>query len=58
MYRKSISEADFANSFLVFYMDVENEVGAPMAVGETLPSHTYLEAGIYDVKVVAQSAEY
>lgn len=49
------AEADFANSFLVFYGDVENEVGTPMAVGETLPAHTYSEAGVYDVRVVAQS---
>lgn len=55
-YNLSVSaEADYANSFLVFYGDTENEVGTSMAVGETLPPHTYESAGIYDVKVVAQS---
>lgn len=49
------AEADYANSFLVFYGDQENEEGTPMAVGETLPAYTYDEAGIYNVTVVAQS---
>lgn len=47
--------ADYANSFMVYYGDVENETGTPMAVGETLPPHTYAEAGNYDVTVVAES---
>ena len=49
------AEADYANSFLVYYGDDENEEGTPMAVGETLPPYPYDEAGIYDIKVVAQS---
>lgn len=49
------AKADYANSFTVFYGDVENEVGTPMEVGETLPPHTYAEDGIYDVRVVANS---
>ena len=47
--------ADYANSFMVYYGDTENEVGTPMAVGETLAAHTYAEAGMYDVRVVAES---
>lgn len=49
------AEADYANSFTVYYGDVENEEGTPMAVGETLPPHTYAQDGIYDVRVVANS---
>lgn len=49
------AEADYANSFTVYYGDVENEEGTPMAVGETLPPHTYAEDGIYNVRVVANS---
>jgi len=31
----------YAKSFLVYYGDVANEVGTPMAIGQTLPAHTY-----------------
>ncbi|TVZ26137.1 hypothetical protein JM83_1087 [Gillisia sp. Hel_I_86] len=55
-YNLTISaEADYANSFTVYYGDIEGEEGTPMAVGETLPPHTYAESGIYDVRVVANS---
>ncbi len=47
--------ADFANGFLVYYGDVTNETGTPMAVGQTLPPHTYPSAGTYQLKVVALS---
>ncbi|MDO9254076.1 MAG: hypothetical protein Q7U54_01085 [Bacteroidales bacterium] len=45
----------YAKSFLVYYGDVANEVGTPMAIGETLPAHTYLTDGPFDLKVVALS---
>ncbi|MBY0481003.1 MAG: hypothetical protein K2Q21_06595 [Chitinophagaceae bacterium] len=45
----------YANSFLVFYGDVANETGTPMAIGQTLPAHIYPAGGPYDLKVVAQS---
>jgi hypothetical protein len=45
----------YANSFLVYYGDVPNEVGTPMAVGQELPAHTYPAGGPYDLKVIAQS---
>ena len=55
-YDLSVSaEADYANGFMVYYGDMENEEGTPLAVGETLPPHTYAEAGMYDVRVVALS---
>lgn len=47
--------ADYANSFLVYFGDVTGEVGTPMAVGQTLPAHTYASAGTYNLKVVALS---
>lgn len=47
--------ADFANGFLVYYGDVANEIGTPMAVGQTLPPHTYPNAGTYQLRVVALS---
>ncbi|MNQ29121.1 hypothetical protein D3C85_424310 [compost metagenome] len=49
------AKADYANSFLVYFGDVANEVGTPLAVGETTPSHTYAVGGAYTVKVVALS---
>ena len=49
------AQADYANSFTVYYGDVQDETGISMAVGETLPPHTYAEDGIYDVRVVANS---
>lgn len=45
----------YAKSFLVYYGDVANEVGTPLAVGEKLPAHTYPAGGPYDLKVVALS---
>ncbi|MEO7445942.1 MAG: hypothetical protein ABIT96_00425 [Ferruginibacter sp.] len=45
----------YANSFLVYYGDVANEVGTPMAVGQTLPAHIYPSGGPYVLKVVALS---
>ncbi|MBA2501205.1 MAG: hypothetical protein H0V30_15925 [Chitinophagaceae bacterium] len=45
----------YANSFLVYYGDVANEVGTPLAVGQTLPAHIYPAGGPYDLRVVAQS---
>jgi len=47
--------ADFAKSFLVYYGDVANEVGTPLAIGQKLPAHTYPAGGPYDLKVVALS---
>ncbi|MDZ4147741.1 MAG: hypothetical protein U1C58_05610 [Flavobacteriaceae bacterium] len=48
------AKADYARSFLVFFGDVPNEVGTPMAIGQTL-NHTYELGGVYDVKVIAES---
>lgn len=48
------AKADFANSFLVFFGDVVNETATPMAVGQSV-NHTYDLAGVYDVKVIAES---
>jgi hypothetical protein len=47
--------AKYAKSFLVYYGDVANEVGTPMATGQTLPAHIYPAGGPYDLKVVALS---
>ncbi len=45
-----------AKSFLVYYGDVTNEVGTPMAIGQTLPAHIYPATGApFVLKVVAQS---
>jgi hypothetical protein len=46
----------YAKSFLVYYGDVANEVGTPLAIGQTLPAHIY-PAGTtpYTLKVVASS---
>ena len=52
---KVSATALYANSFLVYYGDVANEVGTPMAVGQTLPAHSYPPGGPYDLKVIAQS---
>ena len=49
------AEADYAKGFLVYYGDVPNEVGTPMAIDETLPPHTYPGPGVYNLKVVALS---
>jgi len=44
----------YAASFLVYFGDVANETGTPVATGAEV-SHTYATAGNYDVKVVALS---
>jgi hypothetical protein len=46
--------ADYAASYLVYFGDVANEVGTPLANGAEL-SHDYAAAGTYAVKVVALS---
>ncbi len=48
------AKADYANSFLVFFGDVANEAGTPLAVDQSV-NHTYAVAGVYDVKVIAES---
>lgn len=48
--------ADYADSFLVYYGDVDNEVGTPLAVGGQLPAHTYPATGApFTMRVVALS---
>ena len=49
------AKALYAKSFLVYFGDVANEVGTPMAIGEKLPAHTYPAGGPFDLKVVALS---
>jgi hypothetical protein len=49
------AEALYANSFRVFYGDVANEAGTPLAVGAELPAHIYPAGGPYVLKVVANS---
>ena len=49
------AKAEYAKSFLVYYGDVTNEVGTPMALRTTLPAHIYPAGGPYDLKVVALS---
>ena len=44
----------YAASYLVYFGDVPNEVGTPMASGAEV-SHTYAASGNYTVKVVALS---
>ena len=44
----------YAASYLVYFDDVANEVGTPLAAGAEV-SHTYANAGTYNVKVVALS---
>jgi hypothetical protein len=46
----------YAKSFLVYYGDVTNEVGTPMAIDQELPAHTYpATGGPFVLKVIAQS---
>lgn len=52
---KVSATATYAKSFLVYFGDVANEVGTPLAIGATTPLHTYASGGAYDVKVVALS---
>ena len=44
----------YAASYLVYFGDVANETGTPLAAGAEV-SHTYSSAGTYNVKVVALS---
>jgi hypothetical protein len=44
----------YAASYVVYFGDVPNEVGTPLATGAEA-SHTYAAAGTYQVKVVALS---
>lgn len=48
------ADALYAASYLVYFGDVANEVGTPLANGAEA-SHDYADAGTYDVKVVALS---
>lgn len=48
------ADAKYAASYLVYFGDVANEVGTPLAAGAQV-SHTYATAGTYDVKVEALS---
>ena len=46
----------YARSFMVYYGDVTNEVGTPMAIGQELPAHTYpATGGPFVLRVVALS---
>ncbi len=46
----------YAKSFLVYYGDVANETGTPMAIGQELPPHTYpATGGPFTLRVVALS---
>lgn len=50
------ASADYAESFLVYYNDVENEEPTPLAIGEVLPAHTYPSTGApFTLQVVALS---
>lgn len=50
------AEAKYAKSFLVYYGDVVDEVGTPMAIGEELPAHVYPGTGKpFVLRVVALS---
>ena len=49
------AKALYAQSFLVYYGDVANETGTPLAVDATLPPHIYPAGGPYDLRVVALS---
>jgi hypothetical protein len=46
--------AQYASSYLVYFGDVANEVGTPVASGAEI-AHTYTDAGNYNIKVVALS---
>lgn len=48
------ASALYAASYLVYFGDVPNETGTPLATGAEV-SHTYAVAGNYDLKVVALS---
>lgn len=46
--------ADYAASFLVYFGDVANETGTPLAKDQSV-THDYTKSGNYDIKVVALS---
>ena len=48
------AKADYAASFMVYFGDVSNEVGTPMAMGQEL-AHEYATHGDYNLKVIALS---
>lgn len=48
------AKADYAASFMVYFGDVSNEQGTPLAKGASV-SHDYANSGYYTVKVVALS---
>ena len=48
------ADALYAASYMVYFGDVANETGTPLAAGASL-THTYASAGTYNVKVVALS---
>jgi hypothetical protein len=52
---KVSASALYAKSFLVYFGDVPNEVGTPLAKDQTTPAHEYAKLGTYSVKVVALS---
>ena len=52
---KVSATALYAKSFLVYFGDVANEVGTPLAIGAETPLHTYAVGGAYEVKIVALS---
>ncbi len=48
------ADALYAASYLVYFGDVANETGTPLAAGASI-THSYASAGNYNVKVVALS---
>lgn len=48
------ASAQYASSFLVYFGDVANETGTPLAAGAEI-THTYATSGDYNLKVVALS---
>lgn len=48
------SSADYAHGFTVYFGDAVNETGTSLATGAEI-SHDYVNAGNYDIKVVALS---
>jgi hypothetical protein len=51
---KVSAKADYAASFMVYYGDVANETGTPLATGAEI-SHDYATSGNYNLRVVALS---
>lgn len=48
------AKADYAASYVIYFGDVTNEVGTPLAAGAEI-SHDYATSGNYNLKVVALS---